>query len=194
MSHEATKPKRPYFRPTTAQQRRLLFERYEARQDVREACGKAQVGRGTFYYGWPRYQAGGYEALEKELSRAPHRTRIPPIVEAIVEEVIAYKQAQPEAGYRSVANAIRQAHQWQPVIGPTKVRQILLAAGLVKPQPEAAPRPEVKAVHAPEAQQTVNIDLCGVPLSHEASHELVSTSLAAAAKGAFSPSGQSSAG
>jgi len=32
-----------------------------------------------------------------------------------------------------------------------------------------------------------------VPVSHEASRELVSTSLATAAKGAFSPSGQSSA-
>jgi transposase len=194
MSNEASKPKRPYFRPTTVQQRRLLFETYEATQDVKEACGKAHVGRGTFYYWWPRYQAGGYEALEQELSRAPHRTRIPPIAEAIVEEVIAYKQAQPEAGYRSVANAIRQAHQYQPVIGPTKVRQILLAAGLVKPKPEAVPRPEVKAVHAPEAKQTVNIDLCVVPVSHEGSGEMVSTSLAAAAKGAFSPSGQSSAG
>jgi hypothetical protein len=194
MSNEATKPKRPYFRPTTVPQRRLLFETYEATHDVREACSKAHVGRGTFYYWRPRYQAGGYEALEQELSRAPHRTRIPPIAEAIVEEVIAYKQAQPQAGYRSVANAIRQAHQWQPVIGPTKVRQILVAAGLVKPQPEAAPRPEVKAVHAPEAKQTVNIDLCVVPVSHEGSAEMVSTSLAAAAKGAFSPSGQSSAG
>ena len=194
MSNEATKPKRPYFRPTTVQQRRLLFETYEATHDVREACGKAHVGRGTFYYWWPRYQAGGYEALEQELSRAPHRTRIRPMAEAIIEEVIAYKQAQPEAGYRSVANAIRQAHQYQPVIGPTKVRQILMAAGLVKPKPVAAPRPEVKAVHAPEAKQTVNIDLCVVPLSHEASHDLVSTSLAAAAKGGFSPSGQSNGG
>ena len=194
MSNEATKPKRPYFRPTTVQQRRLLFETYEATHDVREACGTAHVGRGTFYYWWPRYQAGGYEALEQELSRAPHRTRIPPIAEAIVEEVIAYKQAQPQAGYRSVANGIRQAHQYQPVIGPTKVRRILLAAGLVKPKPEAAPRPEVKAVHAPEAKQTVNIDLCVVPLSHEGKGEMVSTSLATAAKGAFSPSGQSNAG
>jgi transposase len=194
MNNEASKAKRPYFRPTTVQQRRLLFETYEATQDVRAACSKAHVGRGTFYYWWPRYQAGGYEALEQELSRAPHRTRIAPIAEAIVAEVIAYKQAQPEAGYRSVANAIRQAHQYQPVIGPTKVRQILLAAGLVKPQPAAAPRPEVQAVHAPEAKQTVNIDLCVVPISHEGSDEMVSTSVATAAKGVFSPSGQSSGG
>jgi hypothetical protein len=161
---------------------------------VTVACRTAHVGRGTFYYWWPRYEAGGYEALEQELSRAPHRTRIPPMAAAIVEEVIAYKQAHPNAGYRSVANAIRQAHEWQPVIGPSQVRRILLQAGLVKPAPIAEARPKVEAIHAPEAEQTVNIDLCLVPISHEATSELVSTSLGAAANERFSPSGQTSTG
>lgn len=105
--------------------------------------------------------------LEQELSRAPHRTRIPPIADTIVEEVISYKRSPPAAGYRSVANAIRQAHEWQPVIGPTKVRRVLLEAGLVKPPPAVEPGPRETAIHAPEAEQTVNIDLCVVPISHE---------------------------
>jgi transposase len=187
MSQTETKPKRPYFRPTTPAQRRLLFETYEATGDVDVACAKAHVGRGTFYYWRPRFEAGGYEALEQERSRAPHRTRIPPTAPEIVQEVIAYKQDHPQAGYRTVAQRIRQAHDWQPVIGPTQVRRILLQAGLVRPA-QSTPKGEAPptGVHAPAAEQTVNIDLCVVPLSHEASSELVSASLAEAAED-FSP-------
>jgi len=189
MSNSETKPKRPYFRPTTPAQRCLLFETYEATGDVATACAKAHVGLGTFYYWRPRFEAGGYEALEQERSRAPHRTRIPPIASEIVEEVIAYKRAHPEAGYRTVAQRVRQAHDWQPVIGPSKVRLILLEAGLVKPAAaEPKPAADVTVVHAPQPEQTVNIDLCVVPVSHAATTELVSASVAAAASGTFSPS------
>lgn len=193
MSNSEPKAKRPYFRPTTAAQRRLLFETYQATEDVAEACAKAHVGRGTFYYWRARFEAGGYEALEQERSRAPHRTRIPPIAPEIEQEVVAYKQTHPEAGYRTIAQRLRQAHKGQPVIGPSKVRLILLEAGLVKPA-GSPPKGVVKgsAVHAPQPEQTVNIDLCVVPLSHEATAELVSASLSAAAQEDFSPSGSAS--
>jgi len=195
MNDTATKPKRPYFRPTTPAQRRLLFETYEATGDVAEACAKAHVGRGTFYYWRPRFEADGYAALEQERSRAPHRTRIPPIAPEIVAEVKAYKQAHPEAGYRTVAQRVRQAHDWQPVIGPSKVRLILIEAGLVKPvSPPPTAGAEVTVVHAPQPEQTVNIDLCVVPLSHDASTALLSASLAAAAEEDFSPSAEANAG
>ena len=189
MSNTTIKPKRPYFRPTTSAQRRLLFETYEATGDVAEACAKAHVGRGTFYYWRPRFETGGFEALKQERSRAPQRTRIPPIAPEIVEEVKAYKQAHPEAGYRTVAQRVRQAHDWQPVIGPSKVRLILLEAGLVKlATPPPAEGAEVTVVYAPQPEQTVNIDLCVVPVTHEASTALRSASLAAAAQEDFSPS------
>jgi len=188
MNTEVTKPKRPYFRPTTPQQRRLLFETYEATKDVTEACGKAHVGRGTFYYWRPRYEAGGYEALDQERRRSPHRTRIAPLAVAIKEEVIAYKSKHPSAGYRGIVNALQQAHQWQRVISPSQVRRVLLQAGLVKARsPEPGPVAEVAVVHAPEPDQTVNIDLCVVPISHQASEELHSTSVANAARGNFFP-------
>lgn len=193
MSKPDPKPKRPYFRPTTAAQRRLLFETYQATGDVAEACAKAHVGRGTFYYWRTRFEAGGYEALEQERSRAPHRTRIPPIAPEIVQEVVTYKQANPEVGYRPIAHRLRQAHNGQPVIGPSKVRLILLEAGLVKPK-GPAPKAVAKGpvVHAPQPEQTVNIDLCVVPISHEATAELISASLSAAAQEDFSPSGSTS--
>lgn len=61
----------PYFRPTTAPQRRLLFETWEATGNVAEASRKARVSRDTFYYWKPRFDEGGYEALEQTESHAP---------------------------------------------------------------------------------------------------------------------------
>jgi transposase len=189
MSTPESNSKRPYFRPTTAQQRRLLFESYEETGSVPQACATAHVGRGTFYYWWPRFKSGGYPALEQEQSRAPHKTRIPPLAEVIVQEVIAYKKAHPEAGYRTVTNGVRQAHDWQPVVGATKVRKILIEAGLVaQPGLAVAKSGAAVVVHAPQSEQTVNIDLCVVPLNHQADEQLSSTSLARAAQEDFSPS------
>lgn len=200
MSAQEAKPKRPfglepsrakpYFRPTTPQQRRLLFETYEATGKVSHACRVAHVGRSTFYYWLPRFQEGGYAALEVERSRAPHTTRIPPTPGAIVQEVITYKRDHPQAGYRSVANGVRKAHNWEPVIGPTKVREILIEASLVTPRTPHQPKAKrPTAVHAPEPEQTINIDLCIVPVTHSPDEPLVSASLAAAAGGGVSPSG-----
>ena len=47
--------KHSYFRFTTAQQRKLLFEIWETTGSVTEACQKAHVGRATFYYWKPRF-------------------------------------------------------------------------------------------------------------------------------------------
>jgi hypothetical protein len=185
MNSTDTKPKRVYFRQTTAQQRKLLFETYEEIGNVSHSCRVAHVGRRTFYYWLPRFQEGGYAALQTPRSRAPHTTRIPPTAEAIVQEVIAYRRAHPQAGYRSVANAVCQAHGWERVIGHTKVRKILLAAGLVTPHSFPGRAKQPPAVHAPQPEQTVNVDLCLTPLTHTAEEELGSASLSdAAQKGA----------
>lgn len=63
--------KRTYFPLTTASQRRLLFETWEATRDVDLACQRAHVGRRTSYYWKPRFTAGGYAALERFAGRAP---------------------------------------------------------------------------------------------------------------------------
>jgi hypothetical protein len=71
----------------------------------------------------------------------------------------------------------------------------LIEAGLVKPaSPPPAGEVEVTVVHAPQPEQTVNIDLCVVPVSHAASTELVRASLAAAAQEDFSPSAEANSG
>jgi hypothetical protein len=48
-------PKRTYYGFTTPQQRKLLFETWEATGSVTEACRKARVSRGLFYYWKARF-------------------------------------------------------------------------------------------------------------------------------------------
>jgi transposase len=190
MSEEPTKSKRPYFRESTPDQRRLLFETYERTGSIAAACAAAHLARRTFYFWRLRFRAGGYAALAQTGSHAPHRTRIPPTPAETVAEVIAYKQAHLAAGYRSIANGLKQAHHWQAVISATQVRRILLRAGLVAgagARPPAAD-PPVAAVHAPEPAETLNIDLCLVPLAHAQREALQPVTISAAAKGDFSPS------
>jgi transposase len=64
--------KRPYYRSTTADQRKLAFAVYEQTDSPRKACEAAHIGRGTFYKWLPRFLAGGYAALEQPGSHRPH--------------------------------------------------------------------------------------------------------------------------
>src|SRR5438034_11361752 len=82
--------KRIHFPLTTAQQRRLLFETWAATGDIALACRTAHVGRSTFYVWKPRFEAGGYAALEQFASRAPKRTRR--VADPIVAQVLALRQ------------------------------------------------------------------------------------------------------
>ena len=190
MSEEKPRPKRAYFRSTTPQQRRLLFETYEQTHDIDEACRVAHVARRTFFYWQRRYRAGGLAAVEHELSRAPHQTRLPPTPETTVQEVIAFRKAHPQAGYRRIAAELKKAHAWQAVISPSQVSRILHRAGLVAERPSAQPPSQpAAAVHAPQPEQTVNVDLCVVPIAHPADQPLASVSMQQAAAAVFPPSG-----
>ena len=183
MNMQTATPGHTCFRPTTASQRELLFRTAEETGSVSYAASVAHVGRGTYYYWRGRFAEGGYSALAQERSRAPHTFRIPAIAPAIVEEVKAAKRADPKAGYDTIANAVRKAHGWKPVIGPTKVREILIEAGLVTPRGRSAAKSQNAPVcHAPKPNQTFNTDLCLVPATHEAGQPLKSVTVAAAAK------------
>ena len=205
---------RVYFRQTTASQRRFLFETAEETGNIAEAARRAHVGRGTYYYWKARYQAGGAAALDQEHSRAPHRTRIPPVSAELWQEVLAYYREHPdERGYRTIANRLRQRHNGQKVISHSKVGDIVRearAASMVVGEPllpvagcyelplpatpsesEVAALPGLvvtpqapRVVHAPQPNETVNIDLCVVPLTHESTQVLASVSLSQAAAGA----------
>lgn len=180
-------PTRPYFRPTTASQRQLLFRVAEETGNVTEAARRAHVSRGTYYRWRARYAAAGAAGLAQEQSRAPHRTRIPPVSADLRAEVETYDQAQPGLGCRTVANRIRQAHDWDPVISHSKVWELRRAAASPREDPEppaASAYTPVAAVHAPQPNQTYNVDLCVVPLTHTGDQALAAVSLYAAAAGA----------
>ncbi len=122
------KTKKTYFPATTAQQRKLLFETWEATGNVTQACRIAHVGRGTLYYWKPRFEKDGYAGLQEFASRAPKNPpRTPPETE---QKVVALKQAQPSWGMQRMADELTKANGWVPLVSPHTVRRILQDAGL----------------------------------------------------------------
>src|SRR5439155_11391987 len=99
--------KRIHFPLTTPQQRRLLFETWQATGDVELACRTAHVGRSTFYVWKPRFAAGGYAALSQFASRAPKRTRRTP--DLIAQQVIDLRQQHPDWGKQRLADELAKA-------------------------------------------------------------------------------------
>lgn len=123
--------KRIHFPLTTAQQRKLLFETWEATGNVTEACRKAHVGRRTFYYWKPRFDERGYAGLETFASRAPkEHYRTPSEIE---DKVIALRREHPDWGKRRIADELAKANNWVPLVSPNTVRRILEDANLWRP-------------------------------------------------------------
>lgn len=120
--------KRIYFRYTTARQRKLLFETWEETGHVTQACRKAHVGRGTFYYWKPRFDERGYAGLEEFESRSPkepYRASVD-----LEQQVIAMRREHPEWGKKRIADELAKANQWVPLLSPNTVKRILEEAGL----------------------------------------------------------------
>ncbi|MCJ7558135.1 MAG: helix-turn-helix domain-containing protein [Gammaproteobacteria bacterium] len=123
--------KRTYFPRTTAQQRRLLFEVWEATGDVAAACRQAHVCERTFYNWHPRFKEGGYAALEKFRSPVPKNPRrTPPEVE---EQVIALRRQHADWGKQRLADELSKGNNWVPLVSPNTVKRILADAGLWQP-------------------------------------------------------------
>lgn len=117
-----------HFPRTTADQRKLLFEAWEARQEVSAACRRAHVARGTFYYWQPRFETGGYSALEHGQSHAAKEpTRTAPDIE---QRVIDLRRQNPKWGKRRIADELAKANHWEPLVSPNTVKRILIDAGL----------------------------------------------------------------
>jgi len=127
-------PKRTHFPRTTAAQRRLLFETWEATGSIAEACRKAHVGQRTFYNWKARFAADGYAGLAEFRSHAPKAPhRIAPAIEA---QVKALREQEPDWGKRRIADELSKGNNWVPLVSPNTVRRILCDAGLWPP-PEA---------------------------------------------------------
>ena len=120
--------KRTYFPPTTAQQRKLLFETWERTQNVEATYQKAHVGKSTFYNWKQRYEAEGYAGLEKTRKQgAPVGTGR--IGREIEEKVLAMHEAHPEWGKKRLADEMAKGNNWVPLVSRNCVRRILREAG-----------------------------------------------------------------
>jgi transposase len=123
--------KRIHFPETTAQQRKLLFETWEATGNVTKACRKAHVGRGTFYYWKPRFDEYGYAGLEEFASRAPKEPRRTP--SEVEQQAIALRREHLDWGKRRIADELAKANNWVPLVSPNTVKRILKEADLWEP-------------------------------------------------------------
>ena len=170
------KEKRIYYPRTTASQRKKLFEVWEKSQDVGAACREARVSERTFYNCKPRFEEGGYEALEKFEPTGPTPgLRIP---KNIQHKVVEMKKAHSKWGRRRIADEIAKGNNWVPLVSPSSVKRILEQAGLL-PEPEEAKKErgvEAASRTAEEPGQRLNIDLCFVPTSHEVEVKLPAVS------------------
>lgn len=121
-------PKRTYFGFSTPQQRKLLFETWEETGSVTQACGKARVSRGLFYYWKPRFDAEGYAGLEVFESRVAHKLNYKD--EAITQRVIEMRQENPDWGKTHISQEMAKANNWVPLVSPNTVKRILQDAQL----------------------------------------------------------------
>ena len=120
--------KRTYFGFSTPQQRKLLFETWEATGSVAQVCRKARVSRGLFYYWKPRFDAEGYAGLEDFDSRVAHKLNYKD--EAIQQRVIELRQQNPDWGKTRISQEMAKANNWVPLVSPNTVRRILKDADL----------------------------------------------------------------
>lgn len=118
-----------YFPRSTAPQRKLLFETWEATGSVTQASERAHLSRMTFYHWKARFEEHGYAGLEQPSSHRPKtlaRKKSP----AIEAQVIAMRRAHSDWGKQRIQHEMAKAHQWEPVVSPNTVKRILQEAGL----------------------------------------------------------------
>ena len=120
--------KRTYYGFTTPQQRKLLFEIWEATGSIEEACQKARVSQRLFYYWKVRFKERGYEGLETFESRVAHKLNYKD--QAIEKQVIELRRTNPDWGKARIAQEMAKGNNWVAVVSPNTVRRILRSAGL----------------------------------------------------------------
>ena len=118
-----------YFPRSTAAQRKLLFETWEASGSIEQACERAHLSRVTFYHWKPRFEEDGYVGLEQSRSRRPKHLANQKSA-AVEAEVTDMRKAHVDWGKQRIAHEIAKAHNWVPLVSLNTVRRILRDAGL----------------------------------------------------------------
>ncbi len=114
------KAKRVCFPPTTAQQRKMVFEIWEQSKNATTACQKAHVGRTTFYYRKGRFEKKGYARLESyERLGAPKGSGR--VVAEVERKVLEMHGQNDDWGKHRLAHEIAKANNWVPLVSPNTV-------------------------------------------------------------------------
>lgn len=119
---------RTYFGFSTPQQRKLLFETWEATGNVTKACQKARLSRGLFYYWKARFEQFGYAGLEEFESRVAHKLNYKSA--EIEQQVTEMRRQNPDWGKARIAHEMAKANNWVSLISPNTVKRILRNANL----------------------------------------------------------------
>lgn len=120
--------KRTYFPSTTSQQRHLLFKTWEETGNVTAACAKAHVSRQTFYNRQPRFEEGGYEALNECRSHAPKNPNRK--AKEVEGQVVEMRRQHTDWGKQRIADELAKRNSWVAVVSANTVKRILIDAGL----------------------------------------------------------------
>jgi len=119
-----------YYRETTFQQRRYLFELVEQIGNISKACRQAKVSREHYYHWKPRYDKDGIERLRHPKSHAVHNPKM--IDPQIERRIIELRREHPSWGKKRIAQWIWMEHAWEKVVAINTVKNVLSRHGLWK--------------------------------------------------------------
>lgn len=157
-----------YYRETTFQQRKYLFELIKESGNVSKACKQAKVSRGTYYYWKKRYEKDGIEGLREPESRAPHHHHtIDPLIE---KRIVNLKRQHPNWGKKSIAQWIWKENNWEKVVAISTVKNVLERHGLWNAE-KTKKKMTNKGTTADKPNKTINIDLCFIPAEEMHEHD-----------------------
>ena len=131
---------RIYYPRTTYSQRKLLFEIWEETGDVFEACRRARVSQGTYYYWRKRFKESGYDGLKETKKTGPEKGML--TGEDIKAEVVKLKKENEGWGKKRIADELAKKNSWVPVISPNTVREILREKGMWSAIMSTSPKKE----------------------------------------------------
>lgn len=135
MANESEHIKRPYYPPTSYQQRLVAMQVWEGTGDWQEACRRSGISKDTFYKWRPRYLEKGKEGLIDDTSnRAPNHVRTIPA--EMSDLIVKLKRDNKDWGKLRIAQEVGRRGWPQP--SKNTVRRVLIDHGDWHPDPPLA--------------------------------------------------------